>query len=247
MIKLYQFSFSHYCEKARWALDHKGIGFETENLLPGFHLSVTKTLAPESTVPILADGENVVQGSGEIITYLDQRYPASPLTPDQPAEARQAMEWEVYFDEEIGITLRSWFYFHLLPDEDRALRFLLDGAPAKHKATFERTFPRIRNTMLEYLNINPATARNSRERLLAAMEKLEQALQERDYLVGGSFTRADLSAAALLERFVAPSLTEEKLTGIIPEEIAALREEHKDRPYFKWVQKIYNRHRIQGG
>jgi len=25
MIKLYQFQFSHYCEKMRWALDYKGI------------------------------------------------------------------------------------------------------------------------------------------------------------------------------------------------------------------------------
>lgn len=247
MIRLYQFSFSHYCEKARWALDHKGIEFETENLLPGFHLAVTKSLASASTVPILADGETIVQGSGKILSYLDQRYPASPLTPADPDPARDALQWETCFDEEFGVTLRSWFYFHLLPDDERALRFLLDGAPAKHKAAFKRAFPRIRNTMLEYLDINAATARDSRERLLAAMEKLEEMLQNRDYLVGGAFSRADLTACALLERFVAPGVPEEKLSGIIPEEIAALREEHKDRPYFKWVQKIYNRHRIQGG
>ena len=247
MNKLYQFPFSHYCEKARWALDYKSIAFHTENLLPGFHTSVTKKLAPKSTVPILVDGTNVIQGSGEIITYLDQRYPDPPLTPDNPEQAREALEWETYVDEEIGVTLRLWFYFHLLPDEARAVRFLLDGSNPKHGAAFRRSFPRIRNTMLEYLDVNPDTARTHRERLLAAMEKLDEVLQKRDYLVGEGFTRADLATCALLERFVASGPAEEAYLTTIPEEIVSTREKHKDRPYFKWVQKIYNTYRIQGG
>jgi glutathione S-transferase len=35
MITLYQFQFSHYCEKARWALDYKGLAYAPKNLLPG--------------------------------------------------------------------------------------------------------------------------------------------------------------------------------------------------------------------
>ena len=27
MITLYQFQFSHFCEKARWALDYKGVPY----------------------------------------------------------------------------------------------------------------------------------------------------------------------------------------------------------------------------
>ena len=37
MFELYDFRFSHYSEKARWALDFKGIPYTSRHLLPGFH------------------------------------------------------------------------------------------------------------------------------------------------------------------------------------------------------------------
>ncbi len=39
-MKLHQFQFSHYNEKARWALDFKGLKYEKRSLLPGFHMPV---------------------------------------------------------------------------------------------------------------------------------------------------------------------------------------------------------------
>ena len=55
MISLYQFEFSHFCEKARWALDYKGLAHARENLLPGLHTRVARKLAPNSSLPILAE------------------------------------------------------------------------------------------------------------------------------------------------------------------------------------------------
>src|SRR2546429_7995075 len=102
MITLYQFQFSHYCEKARWALDYKGLAYAPKNLLPGLHMKVAQKLAPMSSLPIIVDGESVVQDSTQIISFLDQRYPERALTPQDPKEAKEALEWEEYFDEEIG-------------------------------------------------------------------------------------------------------------------------------------------------
>ena len=51
MTTLYQFSFSHFCEKARWAIDYKEETYTIKNLLPGPHLNVTKKLAPKTCVP----------------------------------------------------------------------------------------------------------------------------------------------------------------------------------------------------
>jgi len=31
---LYQFPQSHFAEKGRWLLDHKGLGYQTRNLYP---------------------------------------------------------------------------------------------------------------------------------------------------------------------------------------------------------------------
>jgi glutathione S-transferase len=38
---LYQFPLSHYCEKARWLLDHKELDYVAHNLIPGFHRAFT--------------------------------------------------------------------------------------------------------------------------------------------------------------------------------------------------------------
>jgi len=37
MFQLYDFAFSHYSEKARWALDFKGVPYTSHHLVPGFH------------------------------------------------------------------------------------------------------------------------------------------------------------------------------------------------------------------
>src|SRR5262249_32602984 len=124
MMKLYQFPFSHYCEKARWALEYKRVPYQPVNLLPGLHLKAVRRVASNTSLPVLLDEESAVQDSSAIITYLDARFPTPSLTPADPAAAREALEWEDYLDEQIGVTLRLWFYYHALADRERALRFL---------------------------------------------------------------------------------------------------------------------------
>lgn len=71
-ITLYQFPISHFCEKARWVLDYKGLAYQSKNLLPGFHIKSVKKVAAKSSVPILLIDGEAIQGSPEIIDYPDQ-------------------------------------------------------------------------------------------------------------------------------------------------------------------------------
>jgi glutathione S-transferase len=96
MFELYDFTFSHYSEKARWALDFKGVPYTPRHLLPGFHMRTTRKLAPRSSVPILKTDSTVIQGSTEIINFLDQTFPDRSLTPPDPHDAATAIEWEKY-------------------------------------------------------------------------------------------------------------------------------------------------------
>jgi glutathione S-transferase len=106
MFELYDFRFSHFSEKARWALDYKGIAHATRHLLPGFHMRTTRKLAPLTCVPILKAEEVVIQDSTEIINFLEQKFPNRSLTPPDANDANEAIEWEEYLDEEIGVMLR---------------------------------------------------------------------------------------------------------------------------------------------
>src|SRR5437879_10744003 len=229
MITLYQFQFSHFCEKACWALDYKGLPYIRKNLLPGRHIKVARKLAPKSCLPILVDNETVVQDSTSIITFLDEKFPDRPLTPQDPREAKEALEWEEYLDEEIGIPLRLWFYYHTLPDRDRALRFLLEGAPWYGRPLFALIFPKVRTAMTGLLNLHAESAKRSEERVLTALEKLDGALQGRRFLVGDRFSRADLTACALLLQYCAPDKSDAEVSAAVPSHATSLRDKHTTR------------------
>ena len=91
------------------------------------------------------------------------RIPA--LTPSDPNDAREALDWEEYFDEQIGVNLRFWFYYHTLPEHRLALSFLLQGAAWHKKPPFVVVYPKVRQRMLQSMNINADTARQAEERL----------------------------------------------------------------------------------
>jgi glutathione S-transferase len=241
--ELYQFVFSHYCEKARWALDHKRLRYQQRNLLPGAHRKVAQALAPRSCLPILVDDGTVVQDSASIVSFLDQKYPEHPLTPADPDEARQAIEWEQFLDREIGLTLRLWFYYHTLPDRGRSLRFLLSAIPWHRRVPFVIAYPKVRVAMSRAMGIEDESARYCTSRLLAALARLDAALQDRSFLVGEKFSRADLAACALLSPYCRAGESHDEASSVLAEPVSAMRAEHRTRRYFEWVAEIYGKYR----
>jgi glutathione S-transferase len=239
VIELYQFPFSHYCEKVRWALDYKGVAYRTVDLLPGFHFRHLAKLAPKTSVPVLRDDAIVVQDSSAIIDYLDRRYANPALTPSDPKGAREALEWEEYLDEQIGVNIRLWFYHHALPVRRFGVSFLLQGAAWHKKPLFILVYPKVRRAMLRSLNINSSTAKQAEEHLRAALERLNEALVGRCFLVEDRFSRADLTACALLRRSCMPDETSKE----IPPAVRKLRDELKSRRLCQWVRSVYASYR----
>ena len=79
------------------------------------------------------------------------------------------------------------------------------------------------------------------ERTLAAFDRLEAELNGDEYLVGDSFTVADLSAAALFYPAVLPP--EGPDLPQPTESLTTFRAELMERPGYRWVQEMYSRHR----
>ena len=72
---LYQFPLSHYCEKARWLLDHKELDYVAHNLIPGFHRAFAQLKTGQNLLPILKDDHRWIAESTKIALYLDDTYP----------------------------------------------------------------------------------------------------------------------------------------------------------------------------
>lgn len=238
-IKLYQFALSHYCEKARWALDYKGLDYERINLVPGPHFFKLKRMASKSSVPVIDDGGVLVQDSTDIITYLDEKYFQKPLTPLEGDLKKEAIDLEEYCDQEIGVHLRRYFYNTLLHDRPLVTSLLLQDGPRYGPVLYAIMFPVVRTLMRRSMNISPESAKRSEKRLMDGIETLNKILSKRKFLVGESFTRADLSASALTAPLVWPKEHDFRWPNVFPEPLAAFRREHERDPFFPWVLKMY--------
>ena len=199
MTTLYQFPLSHFCEKARWALDYHSIPHQQQTVLPGLHyLRANRMGLPQPTLPILRHNGRLIQNSSAIITYLDQHYPNNMLTPIDPTLKQQALDWEAYVDQEIGPHIRRVFYAHALPNKKLTFYFFALGAPVYGRVFLHIAYPIIRRAMQRTMNITPATTKASIDHLKEPLAKLQEAYSQKPYLIGDRFTRADLAAAALL-------------------------------------------------
>ncbi|MCG8311729.1 MAG: glutathione S-transferase [Pseudomonadales bacterium] len=202
---LYHFPISHFCEKIRFALDYKGIDYKAQNLLPGLHTRTTLKISGQSSVPVIQHNGKVVHNSAAIITYLDEQFPNKPLTPKSPQLASEAKEWERYLDKEIGINLRRFAYHTLLDHPQIVSKFFTKGGPFWGPVFIKFMFPKLQHGMRKYMNINEATAAKSLESLKLALGRLQEATENSKFLVGDQFSRADLTAAALLAPLFMPA------------------------------------------
>jgi glutathione S-transferase len=91
---------SHPCVAVERAFGMKGVPFRRVELPPVVHVLIQRALFPRRTVPglRLADGTRV-QGSREIMRWLEGTVPQPPLFPAEP-EARAAVEAAEAWGEE---------------------------------------------------------------------------------------------------------------------------------------------------
>ena len=241
MIKLYQFPISHYCEKVRWALDYKEIEHEIINLLPGLHIKQTMQLAKHSSVPVLVDGDQVIQNSDKIITYLDKRYPQNNLTPTDVETKKQALKWEIYVDSELGVPVRCVVYHIVLDQPDVVIPFFAHNGPWYGKLFLKLGFQKLQSKMRYFMKINEETAQESYKKMEQAIDKIYQHLQSHSYLAGDEFSRADIAAAALLAPLCQPTGYGLNWPKTMPKRLLTISDEFKDK--LAWVHDIYNKNR----
>jgi glutathione S-transferase len=124
---LWQYSFSNYNEKARWALDFKGIRHRRRSLMPGGARAMR--FARRGTLPVLdLDGKRVVDSTA-IIAALEERQPEPALYPADPDERRRALELEDFFDENAGHDMRRVGFWELRDNLGYGLSFMTTDQP----------------------------------------------------------------------------------------------------------------------
>ena len=241
---LWHILISHYSEKVRWAIDLKRLPHARRAPVPGFHvpLALWLTRGRGFTLPVLElDGE-ILGDSTAIIAALEQRVPDPPLYPADPDERRRALELEDWFDEELGPYIRRVGFYEMRRDPERFAA--VTGGTVPTLARLGRAGVAIGRafTAVRYSASSTEGAEAARAKVVAAVDRLEAELGDGDYLVGDTFTVADLTAAALFYPLVLPPEASSGVRELAPafEEFA---EPLRARRGGQWVAEMFRRHR----
>lgn len=244
---LWHIRISHYSEKARWALAYKGVEHELRAPPPGVHMLVALALTRgrHKTFPVLQlDGENVGDSTA-IIASLEERFPEPPLYPDDPVERRRALDLEEFFDEQLGPQIRLLAWHELIGERERLAQMAEPDIPAPLRGLRWAGVAAGRYAAafvgLRYRARSGPAATQARQKVLAALDRLEAELDGNEYLVGDRFSVADLTAAALFYPLVLPP--EGPLLPDPPAGFERFRAPLKERDGYRWVEEMFRRHR----
>jgi glutathione S-transferase len=110
---------------------------------------------------------------------------------------------------------------------------------------FGVAFPKVRTVMKRAMGIDADAARRAEERLFAALDRLDAALEGREFLVGTRLSRADLTACALLLPFCRPGESADQAAKILPEALSSARAACADRRFFAWASETCRERALQ--
>jgi len=206
--RLITIPISHFCEKARWALERAGVAYVERPHLQLVHIFAARLAGGGRTVPVFVTGEGeVIADSTDIMRWADGRLaPEHRLYPDGELGA-QAAALESELDEGLGPDGRLWVYHQTLPEIDRLRPWALAGLPRWEQLVFRASGPLVGVAVSRYLGVDDASSAAALRSAEAAFDDVAQRLADgRRFLLGDRFTAADLTFAALAAPVLVPNL-----------------------------------------
>lgn len=199
---------SHFCEKARWALDRTGVPYTERAHVQVFHRFAARRAGGRdaTTVPVLVCDEGALTDSADILVWADSRAPTDRrLYPDDPAATAEIRALEQDFDTRLGPAGRLWMYDGLRGRRDIAVAYALTGVPGWQRRLFPLAYGFVTGFIDRFLDITPETVARSEREVHATFDAMAERLADgRPYLMGERFTAADLTFAALAAAVLMP-------------------------------------------
>jgi glutathione S-transferase len=222
LIQLYQ---SPWSERARWGFEYKHVPYEKEEYQIGAGEEALKKQTGQAQVPVLLVDGKVISDSTAILNWLEEQHAQPALLPKSDKERAQVMMWEELMDGVLGPQGRLLILGKFLRSDNPQMR---QGG----------------QFMGQKYQYSPYAEEHANAVVTRMLTILQHTLEGRDYLVGNSFTRADLTTACMLavlnpppdELFLFPAPTRPMFTAQSALAPAFV-------PVFAWRDQIYRKHR----
>jgi glutathione S-transferase len=246
MIELTALPFSPWSEKARWALDHHRIEYKYKEYTPllgevSLRIRLRKPRG-RVTVPVLRDGRTWLVDSFDIAKHAERIGAGPPLFPGDKLDEIAAWNRR---SEAATAAGRAASMLASAGDPELALAFLPPHVPPALKSLLLPIAKAgVEAFIAKYRMRNDADSHATV--LDAELAALERALSGKRYLLGDTFSYADIAMAIVLqgvspvdERYMA------KLPGIRPgAESAELQRRYPE--LLAWRDELYAKHRRPG-
>jgi len=239
-------TFSHFCEKVRWALDNAKINYRESGHLPIFHALAVRRYGGWRSVPALVTDDGVINDSTNILGWIDKQAPDLHLYGKTPEERREIEDFENYCDERLGPHTRRWAYFHLLPNRDLTMKMTKEGAPALEHAALRVVFPVARKMMKRAMKIDAKGAERSLEKIQEVFADVQKRLSDgRKFLVGDGLSAADITFASLAAVVLMPEQYGAKLPAVedLPEEAQVHIRAWREHPAGQFALRLFREYR----
>jgi len=237
MIELYHHGSSVCAAKVRFALTEKGVEPDKYHYIDIFKgEQLTKEylrINPKAVVPTLVHNGNVITESTIICEYTDEAFPGPALKPEDPYARAKMRQWTKMVDDEIHIACRDLTFVcchrHIM------LRMGNDGKENSNASTPNKSslnkWPERRQEIVELGFDAPGIDETIRffDKLLFTAE---ESLKDHKWLVGDSFSLADIALTPYINRLNMLSMDSMWENDRLPY-VANWFENIKSRPTFK--------------
>lgn len=191
---------SPFVRKVLVLLDEKGIDFEINPVMPFPPPKEHYEISPTGKIPAITDGDYSLPDSSAICGYLEKKYPEKNIYPLDPEGYGRALWFEDYADNDL-VTATAAFFFQKIAVK------MMGREP--DEAAIQKIRDKAEPKVLPYL---------------------EKEIGDKDYLVGGAFTIADI---AITCQFIQRLYAGEPIDAEKYPNIARYVDLHMNRPSFK--------------
>ena len=164
--------------------------------------------------------------------------PDPPLYPEDPQQKDRALELEDHYDRVVAKAVRRLIYQHVLPERETAAELLAVGGGDDRVALFEVLYPAVGPTVRAAFSVPPISDLSDEELVEEEVRNLGELISGSDFLVGDSFSVADLTAAAFLAPLICPDAMPMDLPDQ-PASLIAIGDRLRSTEGGAWVDRTY--------
>ncbi len=247
VLRLLTIPISHYCEKARWALERVGMPYREERHVQGIHRFAARRAGGGITVPVLVTPDGAIGESHEILAWVDERTPPEHrLFPAEPGPREEVTRLCRRLDERLGPRGRRLMYVHIFPQRKLALHFNNEGVPRWEDRAIRYGWPLAQRVVRHALDVRPGIEVEDEAEVWRELDFVAELLADgRPYLCGERFSAADLTFAALSAAVLLPPIYGVPLPQpqLLAPDMAALVERAREHPAGGYALALFATHR----